>query len=124
MEVLPFCLYCWHHELPSGFREFLIQSSNLILKATTLLCVNLSCFPAIFIKTFFLFLRSVLTFSLPSPCRGPTCYQLSHKHPKIFERLQTLLTSDQYSCPYSGFFKEFVFSSMSRLLYFILLNSW
>lgn len=52
-EVLPFSLYCWPHDFPSGFRVFLIQSSILILKATALLYVNLSCFPATFIKLFF-----------------------------------------------------------------------
>lgn len=53
MELLPFCLHCWPHEFPSDFRVFLIWSSIMILKALTLLYVNLSYFPAIFIKPFF-----------------------------------------------------------------------
>lgn len=106
MKVLPFSLYCWPHDFPSGFREFLIQSSILIWRLQTSVTFLLSLSNHSF---------SVIFGFIPRICSNAfftTSLQVSHlvsvKHHKILWRLQALLTTGQYSCPYSGFPKDSV----------------
>lgn len=102
LMTFPLALECFSSRVQFWFWR--LQPCCMLISVAFLQSYQTILFPLFFD----LFLQSVLTLSLPFLCRCPTWYQFSHNHHKILWRLQTLLTTDQYSCPYSGFPKDSV----------------